>query len=237
MKNNKVIFIPGSQLADYVGISPKPSKNYIPKWLKEMSQVQLKGNGFFGPTAKKCMPFMDSFLTGYTQELICDVEIIYNGKDNDGNDLIKYIWHGDIRPISSRQEDSMSEKTFSNFDGFYNFEPHWITQWEPKTPSGYSTLYTHPLNRPDLPFYTLSGIIDTDSWQGPGPLGFLIKRGFQGIIPAGTPIYQMFFIKREIWNSEKTKYDERYQTEKIYKIKRFAQDGYKKIHWSRKEYR
>jgi hypothetical protein len=45
--------------------------------------------------------------------------------------------------------------------GFYPLEYTWDPNVSFSVPKGYSILITHPLNRNDLPFYTLSGIIDT----------------------------------------------------------------------------
>ena len=63
---------------------------------------------------------------------------------------------------------------------------------------------THPLNRLDLPFYTLSGIIDGPYVllrEGNNP--FYLKKGFEGLIPQGTPIAQLILIKNEKWRSVK----------------------------------
>jgi hypothetical protein len=66
---------------------------------------------------------------------------------------------------------------------------------------------THPLNRTDLPFYTLSGIVDSDNYMGEGKVPFFIKKDFTGIIPAGTPIVQIIPIKTdEVWKSEKAEH-------------------------------
>jgi hypothetical protein len=185
-------------------------------------------------TAKKCIPFLDSLTSGYTQELPCDVYFDCNTKEDDP--LIKYRWGGGIRPLSTRREETNSSNSMPHFDGYYKTEFHWNTFWEPKTPPGYSTLYFHPANRFDLPFMTHNAIIDTDKWPITGPIPFVLKKGFSGMIPAGTPIYQMIFIKRENWTSEGLKYDEKYVKNITYSVRKFLQDGYKKQIWSKKEY-
>ena len=183
------------------------------------------------------MPFLDSLISGYTQELVCDLIVKYQGADKvNGDESVEYSWYGDQRPISSRMVDSGAHNSLPSFDGYYNSEQHWNTFWEPKTPPGYSTLYSHPANRFDLPFMTMSGIIDTDKWSISGPLPFLIKDGFEGVIPAGTPIYQMIFIKRDSWQSSLLPYDEKFQRFHSYNVRRFVHDGYKKMYWSRKNY-
>jgi hypothetical protein len=74
-------------------------------------------------------------------------------------------------------------------------------------------------------------------WSITGPLPFLIKRGFEGIISAGTPIYQITFIKRENWISKEIKYDEEFQKKHFYNIKKLLRGGgYKNFYWTKKEY-
>ena len=47
--------------------------------------------------------------------------------------------------------------------------------WTIEAPQGYSLLFTHPVNRTDLPFTTITGLVDSDSFsrqsnQFPGAL-------------------------------------------------------------------
>ena len=37
--------------------------------------------------------------------------------------------------------------------------------WSIEAPEGYSLLFTHPVNRFDLPFTTLSGLVDCDRYR------------------------------------------------------------------------
>jgi len=236
MKNNqKVLFIPRDKETEITIPRPKPSKTYIPQWFKDMPINIPKINGLGSDaTAKKCMPFLDSLTSGYTQELPCDIYFDCNTEES--NPVINYKWYGGIRPVGTREEGNMASNSMPHFDGYYKTEFHWNTFWEPKTPPGYSTLYFHPANRFDLPFITHNGIIDTDKWPINGPIPFVIKKGFSGLIPAGTPIYQMIFIKRENWNSDASEYDEKYVKNTSYSVRKFMSDGYKKVIWSKKEY-
>ena len=217
--------------------APKPAAGYFPTWLKSMPNTSVNKDGTIIGNAPKCIPFTDSFITGYIQELYCDVEVLYNGKDhNTGADVIAYNWAGSHRPINTRAEEKGMPNVFPKFQGFYDAEFHWMSQWEPQTPAGYSTMYHHPSNRFDLPFHTFTGIIDTDKWQVNGPVPFLIKEGFEGIIPAGTPIYQMTFIKRDEWNSSEGDFDAKSYGRMIHKASRRFNGGYKKEFWERKRY-
>lgn len=236
--NQEVSFIPSSYDVEAMTPYPKPSRNYLAQWFKDMPILQKTINGRNEDgTAKKCPPFIDALTSGYTQELICDVEITNAGVDpNTGDDIVNYRWAGPLKPLSTRAQDTNSKRVFPNFDGYYTTEFHWITQWEPQTPAGYSTLYYHPANRLDLPFLTMSGIIDTDKWSVNGPIPFMVKRGFEGLIPAGTPIYQMIFIKREDWTSQPQEFNDKTFRKMSYGIKKVMQNGYKQNFWSKKNY-
>jgi hypothetical protein len=238
MNDKDVFFIPKDKNTEIMVPHPKPSKNYLPQWFKDMPPALSDlDNNKMDETAKKCIPFLDSLTSGYTQELACDLEIKNHGFDEETQqDIITYNWSGPFKPMSTRMEETRSRNSLPNFDGYYSNEQHWNSFWEPKTPKGYSTLYYHPANRFDLPFMTMNAIIDTDNWSLTGPVPFLIKKGFQGIIPAGTPIYQMIFIKREKWNSFKKEYNEEEQKSLEYGVRRFFKDGYKKLHWEKKDY-
>jgi hypothetical protein len=109
--------------------------------------------------------------------------------------------------------------------------------WSIKTPKGYSALFVHPLNRGDLPFYTLSGFVDTDDYNTPVNFPFLIRADFEGIIPKGTPIAQVIPIKRESWTHEVNNYDPKFTIEKEAKLNSTIYRAYKNLFWKRKDYR
>jgi hypothetical protein len=69
-------------------------------------------------------------------------------------------------------------------------------------PEGYSALYTQPLNRFELPFMTMSGIVDNDHVKLPGTMPFFFLKGVTGVIPAGTPYAQIMPFRREHWQAE-----------------------------------
>ena len=238
----EIFFVPKSQEIFDIDRFPKPSKNYIPDWYKRMGGIHKDKNNFSvsGPT--NCMPFLDSFTNGYTYELLVDIEITCHGKDSEtGRDLIRYTWAGGNmeiggRPIITRQEEGGVPPALPKFKGYYDTEFQWYTMWDIKTPKGYSTIYHHPNNRFDLPFHTFTGIIDTDTWNGDGPVPFLLKEGFEGIIPAGTPIIQFTPIKRETWVSKKEEFNMAERTKHKIMVKRHLLNGYRKEHWNKKEF-
>jgi hypothetical protein len=68
-------------------------------------------------------------------------------------------------------------------------------------PPGYSLLVTHPFNRPDLPFVTLTGLIDADRYRD----NFIhfpahwCDVEFKGVLAKGTPVAQCVPLKRDTW--------------------------------------
>ena len=104
-------------------------------------------------------------------------------------------------------------------------------------PKNYSILFTHPLNRHDLPFTTLSGIVDSGLITSPtGSVPFYIKENFEGLIPQGTPIAQLIPIRQESWSSKiKNGLVEKSLKQTISSNLVFS-GWYKKNIWKRKNY-
>ena len=76
--------------------------------------------------------------------------------------------------------------------------------WTIESPPGYSLLITHPINRYDLPFTTLTGLIDTDLYKD-NFINFPARwrdLSFRGVLPKGTPIAQCIPVKRELWSAQ-----------------------------------
>ena len=75
--------------------------------------------------------------------------------------------------------------------------------WTIELPPGYSLLVTHPINRHDLPFVTLTGLVDADRYRD----NFMhfparwLDPDFNGVLPKGTPVAQCLPIKRENWTA------------------------------------
>ena len=73
--------------------------------------------------------------------------------------------------------------------------------WTIEAPEGYSVLFTHPANRFDLPFTTLTGLVDCDRYHD-NWIHFPAHwhdTNFSGVLPKGTPVAQCMPVKRESW--------------------------------------
>lgn len=192
-----------------------PAKKFIPEW--------YKNNKF--DTLKSCIPFLDAFTSGYMITLPYDIHVSVN-KDKPEIKLSD----GTIYNGSVRDSQSIDIIPFNH----YGVEFAWDLYTAINIPSGSSILFTHPLNRNDLPFTTLSAVIDGEFTLVPhGAIPFYIKQGFEGIIKAGTPVAQIIPFKQESWKAEL----ELGLFERSKKNRRsMPKDWYKKSSWKRKSY-
>lgn len=217
-KKLEINFLPSSEYA-YKNIeSPKPAKFFIPKWYKDIKNKN-------GLNLKSCIPFLDSFSSGYIQSTWHD--LLVEVKDDDV--LIKTI---NGKPFINRR----SHSDVPMDDSFHKIEFTWERHWAVSLPKGYSGLVVHPLNHIDLPFYTLSGIVDFDKYNHSkiGNLPFYLKKNFTGIIPKGTPMYQIIPIKRNDWVGNKEKFN-KIESDKKDKFRTsVSSNRYKKLFWQKK---
>jgi hypothetical protein len=227
---------------EHLGLGkPEPTKRHIPEWYRKAeSEYELDGQPSGG--LKRCMPYMDTLVTGYVLTLPINIYVSKKegktGVNFNGNseDDISITWDGPEAFSGFIQERSSDlGATMPRPAGHH--KNHLVFQgvWGTKTPRGWSALMTHPLNRFDLPFTTTSGIVDSDRFFASGNVPFFIKEGFQGIIPAGTPFLQIIPIKRASWKmvDDKGLRDMNVIQGEAVRTKGFE---YKKIMWDRKKY-
>lgn len=185
--------------------TPKPVIKTIPKWYKNADRFAKHPttgehwedpyNGGKIPTWKACPAVYDIMGAGYVYRTPCDIEF----KENAYGQL-------EARVLDEKNKDFLQIRPampqFQVPMGYHENHFAWWSDWAVEVPEGYSVLYTQPFNRFELPFITTSGIIDNDKVNLPGTMPFFIKKGYTGILPAGTPYAQMLPFKRENWESE-----------------------------------
>lgn len=179
---------------------PSPARQHIPEWYKSMprylhgdKEPKMNNSGGRNLAIKTCVPFLDGFTQGYQATLWQDLVVSQgeNGPD--------FAWG--MSPSIMDGRDIPEHSAFPVPAGHLGTQLVWLNPFMIETPPGYSVLITHPLNRYDLPFTTLGGIIDSDAPVFPGHLPFYIHKDFAGVIPAGTPIFQIIPFKRENWEA------------------------------------
>jgi len=222
---------------DHAGVTdhhPSVATKAIPKWYRQMVKYiggskSFDGSGGPNLTIKACPPFLDSMMSGYMIYTEFDMNVSWN----EGEPYFEWRAGGSL--ISTHDKDQIVQEQIP--DGFSKQPLKFNNLWQIVTPPGYSTLFTHPLNRTELPFYTISGIVETDTYKGVINFPFMIKESFEGIIPAGTPIVQLTPFKREVWKMELGKADKEKIEENQIKLNHKLIGGYKTQWWRRKEYR
>jgi len=239
-KNKKLTFIPTIQDFENKLISPVPAISQVPEWYKSLSlygptnsEKNLNPINYVGTdgtfvATKKCVPFFDALTSGYYYLLEDDLEVSQNEQG-----YPKLTWKGDIMLIDKRPTLEVPVPGDCHTVHF-GIRMNWFY----RTPPGYSVLVTHPMNRYDLPFYTLSGVVDSDSWGLPVFFSFFVKRNFIGTIPKGTPVMQFLPFKRDSWELEVDNSNEIIEEEEFKAEKRrtVVTGYYKKDIWKRKNF-
>ena len=222
-----------SALEEYPN-SIDPSKKHIPVWYKKISKWKnnkmFTEDGGLQTTLRHCMPFLETMTLGYMVTLPYDLYV----QDKDGFPYLGW------KKIENEKQPSWRKET-ANINlvptGHYPVEYIWNFCTSFSVPKGCSLLITHPLNRHDLPFTTLSGVIDGSFvTQSHGSYPFYLKKGFEGLIPQGTPIAQLIPFSQENWESKKI--DGLVKKGEINRISsdQIFENWYKKKFWQKKEY-
>jgi hypothetical protein len=221
---------------------PIPTVKTMPDWYKKADVFAINPengkpwinplDGGKVPTWKACPAILDVMSTGYVLRTPCDIEFFH-----DGNRI-------SARVLDEKNKDFIDIRhplpQFVPPMGYDENHFAWYIDWGISVPNGYSVLYTHPMNRFELPFISTSGIVDNDKVKLPGTMPFFVFKGWTGIIPAGTPYSQLIPFKREDWESDaiieapEVIYKKNYVNSLVYRVK----DGgvYKNKIWQRRHY-
>lgn len=180
-------------------ILPKPvaAGRALPDWLRDMpgevAAPTLGGEAV--RTLKHCPPLIDALSLGVLIPLAADLQ--FAGGE------VSWDWAPPVMedaliaraPVGVHVPEQAAGAPLRMAAGvvlkFMNF-------WTLEAPQGWSLLFTHPLNREDLPFRTLSGVVDCDLFRD-GYVHFpalWVDPEFQGVLPAGTPVAQVIALPR-----------------------------------------
>jgi hypothetical protein len=219
--------------------APIPAVKKIPEWYKSIPRYTGKEkkptvNNAVDGTIKTCMPVLDAMTAGY---LILSTADVYISKGSEGT---HYQWanHDLITFHSSTQITGYPKSDVKlNGENAPKFNNPWIIQ----TPKNYSCLFISPLHH-DLPFTTLAGVVDTDTYFNPVNFPFIPDPDFEGLIPRGTPIAQVIPFKRESWEMSVDSLQESSKLQKHFLGVRGTLlseyfDKYKNHFWKKKEYK
>jgi hypothetical protein len=177
---------------------PRPvlARATLPDWLRAMpNRAYSPTHGQPVRTVKQCPPFIDAMCYGFIMTLPCDVTV------RDG----ALSWHWDCptpsvhahprAPISFHVPEQVAGTPLHQPDRvLVKFNSFWTIELEP----GWSLFATHPVNREDLPFRLITGLVDADRFNDVGILfpAAWTDPGFSGTLPRGMPVAQCFAVPR-----------------------------------------
>jgi hypothetical protein len=175
---------------------PVPARHALPDWIRTMPSTAFSAvHGQDVRTLKHCPPFIDAMAHGFIIPLPCDIHV------RDG--ILSWDWDLPALSVEAHPRSPLSfhvpaQVTATPFHdaaaAVIKFNSFWTIELEP----GYSLFATHPVNRADLPFRLLTGIVDCDRFSDVGVLfpAVWTKPDFSGVLPRGTPVAQCFPIAR-----------------------------------------
>jgi hypothetical protein len=178
---------------------PIPAMLGLPDWFKVLPQKAFNPTmGAEAQTVKKCPPFIDAMTQGFLIPLPIDLEV-RDGEFSWTFEVPKgFVSEYSHSPIGFHDSSQIAGTPFFDEDRFIiKFNSFWTIE----APPGYSVLFTHPINRADLPFTTLTGLVDCDTFHD-SPINFPARwhdPGFNGVLTRGTPVAQCLPVRRESW--------------------------------------
>jgi hypothetical protein len=191
-----IVFRCDPNLVDHLP-EPIPARSALPAWLRSMPAKAR--SGVFGQdirTVKQCPPFLDAMQSGFVIPLPCDIAV------KDG----RFSWDWDIpKPAAAQHprsplsfhDPAQVEGSPMSRDGqiVVKFNSFWTVE----LPAGWSLLAMPPINRDDLPFRPLTGLVDADNYHDVGILfpAVWTEPAFEGRLERGTPVVQCVPIPRE----------------------------------------
>ena len=206
MEFKKIKFVANRPWLNQNSVSrPGPMIKNLPDWYNKADAQEMdtasglprqkpEGGGMYF-TWKSCPVVADIMCSGYTYKTPCDIEF---KEDFAGNIKASVLDPQHANILVER----MPLERFPPPQGFHAKHFAWWADWAVELPEGYSALYAQPFNRFDLPFWTMSGIVDNDQVKLPGTMPFFVQKGFNGVIRAGTPYAQIIPFVREHWEAE-----------------------------------
>lgn len=176
---------------------PVPAREALPSWLRSMPGEAASETLGGEPvrTLKHCPPLLDAMAAGLLMPLACDLTV--RGGE------IAWDWDPPVLPetLMSRAPVGLhvpEQAAGASFGDPDRFVVKFLSFWTLEAPEGWQILFTHPFNRPELPFLTLTGLVDADRF-GAGFVHFPAlwrDPGWEGVLPAGTPVAQAIPVPR-----------------------------------------
>ena len=164
---------------------PEPVPAAPPEWLRAMSsEAHSPLAGGAVRTLKHCPPLIDAMRAGILLPLAADLHV--------AGGEVRWDWDPPVlldsdlprAPVGVHVPEQAAGAPFADGRPILKFTGFWTLEADGPL------LFTHPLNREDLPFRTLSGVVDR--WpDGHVHLPAVLDPSFEGTIARGTPVAQV----------------------------------------------
>jgi hypothetical protein len=190
----RIIFRCDPALADHLP-RPIPARAALPDWIRAMQpKVFSPTHGQDVRTVKQCPPFIDAMSYGFIMPLPCSVTVKDGALSWNWDVPTPSVYAHPRSPISFHVPEQVLGTPLYADRVLVKFNSFWTIQLEP----GWSLFATHPVNREDLPFRLVTGLVDADRFSDVGILfpARWTDPGFSGTLPRGTPVAQCFAVPR-----------------------------------------
>jgi hypothetical protein len=193
----RIVFRCDPALADYLP-RPIPARAALPDWVRDMRpRVFSPTHGQEVRTVKQCPPFIDAMTYGFIIPLPCDVTVRDGALSWDWDVPTPSVHAHPRSPISFHVPEQVEGTPLNQLGHvLVKFNSFWTIELE----SGWSLFATHPVNRTDLPFRLVTGLVDADRFSAVGILfpAIWTDPAFSGVLKRGTPVAQCFAVPREV---------------------------------------
>ncbi|MCB9957512.1 MAG: hypothetical protein H6843_02755 [Rhodospirillaceae bacterium] len=177
---------------------PLPAADALPPWVRT-SPGKLASELLGGAelrTLKHCPPFLDALRTGLLLRLACAITATEDGLVWDWQVPVPDDLGIPASPLGLHLPDQLTGTPLKPRPDqpIVKFLNHWTLE----APAGCSLLVTHPFGREDLPFRTLTGVVDADRFA----LGHIhapalwLDPAWRGTLEVGTPYAQVLVVAR-----------------------------------------
>ncbi len=176
---------------------PVPARRGLPDWLKAMAKTAPSADAAGEiRTVKQCPPFVDAMGFGFLVPLATDLHVERGQFRWDWDLPASTVGRYTRSPIAFHLiEQTAGSPLYAEDASIIKFNNFWTVE----LPPGHSLLCTHPFNRMELPFRTLTGLVDVDLYKD----AFIqypavwLDPAFSGVVPKGTPIAQCIPVPRQ----------------------------------------
>lgn len=165
---------------------PYPASRHVPDWFKNMS-ADWENRG----TLKRCPPFLTAMTAGYIIPAPADVRLSMSPQG-------EFEAYGRLNFLSGHFAAQFEGSPFAA-SRVIKFHNPWIIV----TPPEYVCLITAPINRFELPFTPLTGIVETGTYykEVQLPMACAMRPGESFDLRRGDPMIQVIPFRRDAWTA------------------------------------